>query len=313
MKEIVYINRTKNVENLYAKAKEYFHRHGVEIDFTFVQSDYKNLSYTKLNLPVGQRIVLQPYMAQVIPIDQTYDFTSFVFDQAEFTPPNLPTSFTYCPIKQPFMDMGTHLANPIDLDYVNICHEHMHALVLKANQAGFKVQDVMDTYYHAMELESTDSNFGQQWVLLAPYIHALQAPVSPAQPAITLIRLSDNTIQTLGQLRASDGSFGCDTLELAWKNNQSNTSCIPKGTYQVEWKFMLSELSYHYQILNVPKRTGCFLHAGNYFFNSKGCILVGSAPNDINHDGQIDLTNSKLILAALEKRMNKKPFTLIIK
>lgn len=200
MKERVYINHvTVDYETLYARAKDYFLRHGIDIDFEFVQTDYQNLSYIKRQFPQGERIILQPYMAQVVPIDDAYDFTSFVFNGREFPPPNIPTGYTYCPKEksgQPFMDILTDELNPEDLDYVTICHEHMHALVIKANQKGFTVPDVMDTYYKAMELESADSNFGQQWELLKNYVRSLQAPM--ALPKVFIKKTSaPKTIKTV--------------------------------------------------------------------------------------------------------------------
>ena len=174
MKEKVYLNRVAvDYQTLYARVKDYFHRHRVSIDFEFVQSDYKDLSYAKMQFPQGERIILQPHMSKVLPIDPIYDFTSFVFNGREFPPPNIPTGYVYCPVKQPFIDILTDELNPKDLDYIGICHEHMHALVILANQKGFPVPDVMDTYYNAMQLEDTDSNFGQQWALLKDYVRSL--------------------------------------------------------------------------------------------------------------------------------------------
>lgn len=177
MKSRVYLNRVQtNYQSDFAKAKDYFKRHGVDINFEFVQSDYKNLSFIKRMLPQGERVSLQPYMANIVPIDPTYDFTCFMFNQAEFTPPNLPTGSCYLPAKQPFIDIGSHVNNPTDLTYVEICHEYMHALVMKANLAGFQVTDVMDTYYNNFFLDMEESNFGRQWKLLQPYINSLQQP-----------------------------------------------------------------------------------------------------------------------------------------
>ena len=174
MKEKVYLNRIAvDYQKLYVRVKDYFHRHGVEISFDFEQSDIKNLTYAIRQFPQGERIILQPHMSNVVPINPEYDFTSFVFNGREFPPPNIPTGYVYCPIKQPFVDILTDELNPKDLDYVGICHEHMHALVILANQKGFNVKDVMDTYYNAMQLEDADSNFGQQWVLLRDYVKSL--------------------------------------------------------------------------------------------------------------------------------------------
>lgn len=179
MREKVYLNRvTSDYIALFAQAASYLSRHGVNINFDFVQSDYKNLSYELRQFPYGQRVLLKPYMAQVVPIDQTYDFTSFAFNGQEFPPPNIPTGFTYLPTKQPFMDLVLDARTPT-VNYITIIHEHMHALVDKANQSGFNIKDVMDIdsfgrkYYLNDLPDSVDSNFGEQWILLAPYLKTL--------------------------------------------------------------------------------------------------------------------------------------------
>jgi hypothetical protein len=147
--------------------------------------------------------------------------------------------------------------------------------------------------------------------LLQQFIPTITPP-APITPTVLITRNASDSKQTLGTLRTSDGKFGCNSLELVWLNNKVNISYIPKGTYTCKWTFMLSELRYRYQIMNVPGRTGIFIHAGNYYFNSKGCIILGSLPQDINKDGELDLINSNVILDSFEKMMNKKDFTLII-
>jgi hypothetical protein len=142
-------------------------------------------------------------------------------------------------------------------------------------------------------------------------ISQLIPPVLPPQssPSVVLTRNSDNGVETLGTLSVGD-KFQCQTLERPFRNNQPNISAIPTGTYTCSYKFMLRELSYRYQIMNVPNRSGIFFHAGNYFFNSLGCILVGSTPVLVN--GQMALQNSRTILNYFEMMMGKKDFQLKI-
>ncbi len=313
-KEKVYINHIAvDHHNIYLRVADYFLRHGVNIQFDFMQSDYKNLTYKIFQFPQGERVVLQPYMANVVPIDTTYDITSFVFNGRDFPQPNIPTGYTYCPIKQPFIDILTDDRDLKDLDYINICHEHMHALVFLAGQAGFVIQDVMDTYYHAMDLESTDSNFGRQWVLLQPYLKSLQTPTPWTQVEIT--RSMGDNHETLGVLTASNNGakFSCKTLELAWKDNQHDISCIPKGQYQVKYTFSFGLLGWTYEIQNVPNRAGIRIHSANYYSQLKGCIALGNSVVDLNGDGELDVANSKLTIKAFEDFMGRKPFTLTIK
>jgi hypothetical protein len=148
--------------------------------------------------------------------------------------------------------------------------------------------------------------------LISSLLPAWKATTNPTIPTVILTRTKIDSKETLGQLRTADAKFGCDTLELTSNNNKINVSSIPKGNYICQWKFMLRDLAYHYQVMNVPGRTGIFIHAGNYFFNSLGCILVGSLPQDINKDGELDIINSRVILSSFEDKMGKKPFNLVI-
>lgn len=165
------------------KAKEYFKRKGVEMDFDFVQYDYKDLSFVEVNLyPQGRRVFVQPYMANVLPVDKSYDFTIFAFNQEEFPTHGMPQGMCYEHINGIFIDVGFHRNNPKDLSYVEICHELMHGLVKKARKAGFIVDDVMDSYYNNFFLETENSNFGQQWKLLKPYLDSIKPGFKYFQP-----------------------------------------------------------------------------------------------------------------------------------
>lgn len=318
IKEKVYINRISvDYQTLYARAKDYFHRHGIEIDFTFIPSDYKNLTYRIANFPQGQRILLQPTMSQVVPIDNSYDITSFVFNGREFTPPNIPTGFCYVPTKQPFIDILTDELNPKDLDYVTICHEHMHALTYLANQKGFNIPDLMDDYWNNMQLESANSNFGRQWVLLRPYLKSLQAPPSLVIPKVVIKRNWDDGTQFLGDLTMTNFSialdkFECKTLELSYKLNAPNISCIPKGIYLVKWTWSWKFMRYTYEVQAVPSRSGIRFHPANFWFNLLGCIALGDKYGDLNSDKWADLINSKVTVAKFEQFLNKRDFQLEI-
>jgi hypothetical protein len=76
------------------------------------------------------------------------------------------------------------------------------------------------------------------------------------------------------------------TLELPFKSNQNDISCIPNGKYlfkrYTSTKFpntfklyslgeseILKHPDYHYE------RTDILIHKGNYLSNTHGCILVG--------------------------------------
>jgi hypothetical protein len=104
--------------------------------------------------------------------------------------------------------------------------------------------------------------------------------------------------QTLGDLEISETDntiFTCKTLELPWLNNQRNISCIPTGTYTVI-KRTSDKYGTHFQVLNVPDRSMILIHAGNYFSQTQGCILVGSDFMDVNQDNFRDVVESKKTL-----------------
>lgn len=110
--------------------------------------------------------------------------------------------------------------------------------------------------------------------------------------AIYVIRQKDNGVETLGDLNYC--TFKCDTLELPWKFNKKQISCIPVGAYL--WKKVpaTAAIPYpHISILDVPGRDGICIHSANYFTQLKGCIAVGDKEVDINKDGQTDVANSK--------------------
>ena len=136
-------------------------------------------------------------------------------------------------------------------------------------------------------------------------------PATPNNPVVSLNRMVDNGVETLGGIIYN--SFTANTLERPWKNNQHNISCVPKGSYHCVWSYMNNLGEHHYQLQNVPGRTGVFIHEGNYYTNSGGCILLGNSLGDINHDGQQDVLNSKVTLQKFETLMGEKPFTLIIR
>lgn len=110
---------------------------------------------------------------------------------------------------------------------------------------------------------------------------------------ITITRRVDNGIQTTGEFKlvSSLGTLSGFTLELPWKENQNNVSCIPKGTYKIEL-FNSIKFGKCFHVLNVPGRDAILIHKGNYNRDTHGCILPGSALSDIDKDGQVDVTGS---------------------
>jgi hypothetical protein len=137
---------------------------------------------------------------------------------------------------------------------------------------------------------------------------------------VTLKRESDNGVQTTGILFVEkDGQVRTfKALELPFKNNQHNISCIPEGVYKCKYtrSNRLSALKgtdfYTYEILDVPNRDGIRIHSANYASQLLGCVALGKDFRDLNNDGNVDLTDSRMAVEGFELLMNKKAFTLTI-
>lgn len=111
---------------------------------------------------------------------------------------------------------------------------------------------------------------------------------------LNLFRKKDSGLQTIGVMDVFLGKeyvTSLHTLEQEWNNNATDNSCIPKGEYQV----ILHDSPTHGEcllVLGTDPRADILFHVGNYYFNSKGCILVGLYHSDINSDGNLDVVNS---------------------
>jgi hypothetical protein len=64
----------------------------------------------------------------------------------------------------------------------------------------------------------------------------------------------------------------CDTIELPWKNNAHEISCIPEGKYSLKRRFN-TKFGWHLWLEDVPGRTWILIHpANNALTQLKGCI-----------------------------------------
>jgi len=101
---------------------------------------------------------------------------------------------------------------------------------------------------------------------------------------------------TIGRLSV-DG-IHCFTLELPWKLNMPQVSCIPPGEYRVT-KYQSPSKGLCLLLHDVPHRSMIEIHAGNYTSQIEGCILVGDSVRYLDADTIPDVTNSKTTLARL--------------
>lgn len=65
------------------------------------------------------------------------------------------------------------------------------------------------------------------------------------------------------------------TVELPWKDNANNVSCIPTGKYRCSWTKSPRLKKFTYEITSVPKRAGIRIHSANFASQVLGCIALG--------------------------------------
>lgn len=121
---------------------------------------------------------------------------------------------------------------------------------------------------------------------------------------VQITRVKANLHETLGVLvvKGDKGEtlFTCNSLELPWLLNERRVSCVPLGFYNVVKRWSLKYGS-HFHLTNVSNRDMILIHAGNFFYQTNGCILVGRQVMDLNNDTVLDVTDSKRTLANLVK------------
>ncbi len=97
---------------------------------------------------------------------------------------------------------------------------------------------------------------------------------------VTILRIRKSSHGTEGVLIFDD--FKCFTLELPWRNNEKNISCIPAGEYDATIRIS-PRFGRVYWVLKVEGRTYILMHSGNWAgdvqeglkSHTNGCILLG--------------------------------------
>lgn len=108
---------------------------------------------------------------------------------------------------------------------------------------------------------------------------------------LTLTRTICASDRTEGTLRVATASF--KTMELPWRDNLQDKSCVPLGTYDLEpyvsirhgqtWRLHNPDLRVWGTSAPAPAgmRTEVELHSGNWARQSLGCLLIGSSSGEL--------------------------------
>lgn len=133
---------------------------------------------------------------------------------------------------------------------------------------------------------------------------------------VKLVRFAASDEGVRGILTLPNGHSFC-TMEMPWRNNQKQISCIPEGSYPCVWANS-GNFGMCYHVNSVPNRSEILIHNGNfagdetkgYKTHSKGCILIGNKHGLLF--GQRAVLGSVSSRALFESIMATKPFTLVV-
>ncbi len=127
------------------------------------------------------------------------------------------------------------------------------------------------------------------------------------------------THNTPGYWCSEDKQFTANSLELAWRENQPDVSCIPEGEYICRLLFSPRFGRKVYHVLNVEGRENIEIHPGNFADSddakksqTEGCIILGLYFKDLNGDGITEITKSADTVQALQDYTNGEDFRLVI-
>lgn len=86
----------------------------------------------------------------------------------------------------------------------------------------------------------------------------------------------------------------CHTIELPWRDNMQQVSCIPEGRYQLVKRYS-EKFKWHLQLLDVTSRDLILIHPANDALKElKGCIAPVTSLTGIGKGSQSRLVFTKL-------------------
>jgi len=117
-----------------------------------------------------------------------------------------------------------------------------------------------------------------------------------------LFRCPSRSYGTFGTLVLPENRRCYSTLELPWKGNKKDESCVPSGDYEIEYTWSPHHKNYSYEVLDVPGRSGIRFDIANYVSQLLGCIAVGMT---INNNGiERSIEDSRIAIKAVERLLN---------
>lgn len=180
----VLLNRIKvDIKDDFLKAQDYFARHGINIEFDFEESDIIGYKVEQQNFgSVGYRYQLVGHEKKIT-LSKDY-ITIFAFNGNEFPLQKIPTSKCQMLSTGVLITLMTYKeGDAIGEIYTYLIHELMHSIFQHFRQKfQINIDDPMDVmfingvfhaYYKNDRPEDTDSNFGEAWRRMLPYLPLL--------------------------------------------------------------------------------------------------------------------------------------------
>lgn len=136
---------------------------------------------------------------------------------------------------------------------------------------------------------------------------------------LTIRRALTDEQGTVSVVFVGDEFFGY-ALELPWRWNAREISCIPAGEYRMVYSLSPRLKIRTYEILDVPNRSGIRIHSGNlagdkirgWDSHSLGCPLFGERTGTLKNKAgrpQRAVLLSRSAISKLENALDRRPCT----
>lgn len=107
------------------------------------------------------------------------------------------------------------------------------------------------------------------------------------------------------------------TIELPWRDNEKNISCVPEGEYVLRKRESAvvrrtsgGAYTRGWEVCDVPDRTHIMIHVGNTVDDIEGCIAVGTRVGYLGKN--MAVLNSRAAFSKLMEAMADEEYDLII-
>ncbi len=128
---------------------------------------------------------------------------------------------------------------------------------------------------------------------------------------ITRFKALDDYYLGMIFVKDEDGmlTYLAKTLERGWQDNQKRISCVPVGIYNLKLEFSDKFGRDLWELYGVPNRSECKFHSANYWRQLNGCIALGNKHKDIDGDGDVDVTSSRVAMKLLHTALQGQRFS----